>query len=228
MPENPAGGSIRPGQSPTRVGIFTDAVLAIAMTLLVIEIPRPEEADFKVGPHVSKTQAFDNLWHFLVSQHEAFYAYVLAFLIIWIVWREHHEIIDQVNRVSTSMLAWHFPLLLLAAFLPYASTVMGHYSDNPLAALLFGLVVGALLFCRSEIESRAGQDHVLRPHINLGEYHADTVVSWIVTGYWFLSLVLVWWTPWVQIPWILTSAVGYLASRIVRRSPAPQAPQAPA
>src|ERR1700689_3990504 len=143
-----------PGRTPERFGFFTDAVFAIAMTLLVIEIPRPQEADFEGGDGVTKAQAVARLWHFLVAQHSAYYAYLLAFFMLWIVWRQHHALFDQIGRVSAGMIGLHFPLLLVAAFLPYATTVLGHYPDNPLAALLLGLVVGALLACRSAIQSR--------------------------------------------------------------------------
>jgi uncharacterized membrane protein len=71
-----------PGQTPERVSFFTDAIFAIAMTLLVIEIPRPEEMKFSVGHGVSKAKAFDNLAHFLGGQWDAFYAYFLTFLIL--------------------------------------------------------------------------------------------------------------------------------------------------
>jgi hypothetical protein len=85
------------------------------------------------GDGVSKAQAFDRLWRFLAAQHSAFYAYILAFYLIWIIWRQHHKLLDQVSHVSTSMISFHFPLLLLAALLPYTATVMGHYPDNPRA-----------------------------------------------------------------------------------------------
>jgi uncharacterized membrane protein len=216
--ENRAEGLTTPGHTAERVGFFTDAVFAIAMTLLVIEIPRPEAAEFEAGDGVTKAQAFDRLWRFLAAQHNAFYAYVLAFFILWIVWRQHHVLLDEVSRLSGPMIGWHFPLLLMAAFLPYATTVMGHYPDNPLAALLLGLVVGALLVCRSAIQSLAARDDVLRPDIDVRRYRADTIVSWVVTGYWALTLALVWWTPWVEIAWFLTSAVGAAGRIIGRRS----------
>jgi uncharacterized membrane protein len=211
-----------PGHTSERVGFFTDAVFAIAMTLLVIEIPRPDEAVFEPGPGVTKAQAVARLWHFLVAQHSAYYAYLLAFFMLWIVWRQHHALFDQIGRVSAAMIGLHFPLLLLAAFLPYATTVMGHYPDNPLAALLLGLVVGALLAVRSAMQSRAARDGVLRSEVDMRRYQADAVVSWIVTAYWAATLLLVWWTPWVEIAWFLTPAVGTVA-RLAARRRAPDA-----
>jgi uncharacterized membrane protein len=50
----------------------------------------------------------------------------------------------------------------------------------------------------------------LLPKIDLRQYRANTTVSWVVAGYWTLTLALVWWTPWVEIPWFLTAAVGTL------------------
>jgi uncharacterized membrane protein len=217
MSDDPAQERTRPGHTAERFGFFTDAVFAIAMTLLVIEIPRPEAADFEAGDGVSKAEAFDRLWRFLAAQRSDFFAYVLAFYMLWIVWRQHHVLFDQVSHVSSPMIGWHFPLLLLAAFLPYATTVLGHYQDNPLAALLYGVVVGALLTCRSAVQSLASRGDVLLPYVDKRQYQITAIVSWIVTGYWALTLVLVWWTPWVAIAWFLTSAVASVVGLIVKR-----------
>jgi uncharacterized membrane protein len=155
-----------PGSSPDRIMFFTDAVFAIAMTLLVIEIPRPEASDFDPGDGVSKTEAVSRLWHFVASQGSSFLAYVLAFYILWIVWREHHKLFDQVSETSGPMIALHFPLLLLVAFLPYPTTVVGHYASNPVAAFCFTLAVGGVLLCRTLIQMRALRDNVLLPGID--------------------------------------------------------------
>jgi len=85
------------------------------------------------------------------------------------------------------MVGWHFPLLLLAAFLSYATTVMGHFHDNPMAALLLWAVVWGLLFSRSVIQTMASRDHVLLPDVDWAQYRESLVVSWIVVGSWALT-----------------------------------------
>jgi uncharacterized membrane protein len=215
MTESAGERTVQPGRTAERVGFFTDAVFAIAMTLLVIEIPRPEAADFEPGPGVSKAEAFHRLGHFLVQQGSAFYAYVLAFYLIWVVWRLHHTLFDQIRSVSTGMIGLHFPLLLLAAFLPYATTVLGHYPDNPLAALLFGLVYGLVLASRAAIQTLAGRDdEVLQPEADRPRHRISVVTAWAVVVYWALTLPFVWWAPWTQIPWFLTGLIGNLVGRI--------------
>jgi uncharacterized membrane protein len=212
-----------PGQTPERISFFTDAIFAIAMTLLVIEIARPEGARFAVGHGVSKAQAFDHLADFLGSQVDAFYAYFLTFLILWIVWRQHHRLFDQFSRVTPRMVGWHFPLLLFAAFLPYASSTYGHYADNPMAALLYGVVVAVVLFSRTAIQAEALRGGVLIEGADRDDYRAELTVSWITTGYWVLTLALVWWTPWAGIPWLFSSAVASLVRAVLRRRRLPAA-----
>jgi uncharacterized membrane protein len=206
-----------PGQTPERISFFTDAIFAIAMTLLVIDIPRPEGMNFSVGDGHTKTEAFDQLARFLGHQWDAFYAYFLTFLILWIVWRQHHRMFDQFGRVTPRMVGWHFPLLLFAAFLPYASTTYGHYADNPMAALLYGLVVAVVLFSRSAIQTEALRGDVLIDAADREDYRAEIRVSWITTGYWVLTLALVWWTPWAGIPWFFTSTIASLVRSVARR-----------
>jgi hypothetical protein len=115
------------------------------------------------------------------------------------------------------MVGWHFPLLLLAAFLPYATTVMGDFHDNPMAALLLWFVVWGLLLSRSIIQTMASRDHVLLPQVDKEHFRASLIVSWVVVGYWTLTLALVWWTPWVEIGWFLTVPVGTVGRLVVRR-----------
>ena len=217
MPEEAVAQRKPPGQTTERIGAFVDAVLAIAMTLLVIDIPRPDKADFSVGHGVSKEQAFVNLWHFLFGQRQALYAYLLAFGILWVVWRQHHTLFDQYARITTVMVQWHFPLLLFAAFLPYSTSVLGNYADNPMAALLYGVNVGVILLSRSLVERAALRGGALIPEADQDRYRRETMVSWAVVAYWVATLAFVWWAPWSEIPWFFTAAVASVARAFIHR-----------
>jgi hypothetical protein len=76
MHDKPARGLVRPRQKATRVGYFTDAVFAIDLTVLAIELPRPEGSSFVPGHGISKAQAFCRLWQFMVGQRDQYYAYL--------------------------------------------------------------------------------------------------------------------------------------------------------
>ncbi|WP_158734435.1 TMEM175 family protein [Streptomyces sp. NRRL F-2747] len=202
----------RAGQSPERLGFLTDAVLAIAMTLLVIEIPRPEGKDFDIGPGISAAQAASQLWKFLVHEAGAFYSYALAFLMLWIVWRQHHTVLDRLRYIPGLTMALHFPLLLLAGFLPFATAIMGHHPGNPLATVLFGAVVFLLMLCRSGVQSAAARTDALPD--DTSAQRIERTACWVVTCYWGLTLLIAWWTPWVQILWFLSGAVGHAFARL--------------
>jgi uncharacterized membrane protein len=201
------------GLTAERVGFFTDAVFAIAMTLLVIDIAQPEDKDTFVGDGVGKTEAAEHLLHFLYHQLASFYSYALAFFMLWILWREHHTLFDRLDRLSPRLVALHFPMLLLIGFMPYVTSINGHHSGNPAAAALFVLGFGGLLICRSALQSRALRDGLLADGVDLTAYRIDARVSWVVTGYWLATLLLCWWTPWVGIAWALTSPIAGLLTR---------------
>ncbi len=201
------------GLTVERVGFFTDAVFAIAMTLLVIDIAQPEDKDTFVGDGVGKAEAAEHLLHFLYQQLASYYAYALAFFMLWILWREHHTLFDRLDRLSPRLVGLHFPLLLLIGFMPYVTSINGHHPGNPAAAALFVLGFGALLICRSALQSRAFKDGLLTDDVDLTAYRIDARVSWIVTGYWLATLLLCWWTPWVGIAWGLTSPIASILGR---------------
>ena len=106
-------------------------------------------------------------------------------------------------------------MLLLVGFMPYVTSVNGHHPGNPAAAALFTLGFGALLICRSALQSRALREGLLKDDVDLTAYRLDAQVSWAVTAYWLATLLLCWWTPWVNgIAWTLTSPLATLLTRL--------------
>jgi uncharacterized membrane protein len=199
------------------VGQFTDGIFAIAITLLVFEIARPEGAAFGVGPAVARPQAASRLWNFLVEHDSAFYAYLLAFFVLWLAWRWHHALLERVSHVPSGMIGWHFPLLLLAAFLPYVATVLGHYFRNPLAALFFGVVVLVMLVSLAAIQIQARRDGTALSEADRAALATEIAVTWEVVAYWAAVTALVWWLPWAPFLWIAAIGVGSAGTMLGRR-----------
>ena len=95
--------------SPGRLEAFSDGVIAIAITLLSLEIRLPED--------LSLLDGLSSLW-------PGYVGFVLSFLLIGQVWLNHHAIFQRIRYVDQWVLVWNLLLLLDVAFLPFATTVL--------------------------------------------------------------------------------------------------------
>ena len=130
--------------SKSRLEAFSDGVLAIAITLLVIEIHPPEL-------HPGETLA-----HALWAQWPSYAAYLVSFLTIGVIWLNHHRVFTQVVRVDGPLLLLNLNLLLWTGLIPFPTAVVAeHLRDGGEAAhtaaalycgvlLVMGLAFGAL------------------------------------------------------------------------------------
>jgi uncharacterized membrane protein len=127
-----------------RLEAFSDGVLAIAITLLVIEIHPPEL-------HQGETLA-QALW----AQWPSYVAYLVSFLTIGVIWLNHHRVFEQVIRVDGPLLLLNLNLLLWTGLIPFPTAVVAEHLGGAGEAaqtasalysgvlLLMGLSFGAL------------------------------------------------------------------------------------
>ena len=108
-----------------RLEAFSDGVLAIIITIMVLEM--------KV-PHGSNLDALQPLLPVFIS-------YVLSFIYIGIYWNNHHRLLQAVNRVSGSALWANVHLLFWLSLVPFATAWMGenHFSRWPV--VLYGFIL---------------------------------------------------------------------------------------
>jgi uncharacterized membrane protein len=104
--------------TPRRLEAFTDGVLAIAITLLVLELRVPE------------VEAGGSLWRALGREWPSYAAYVVSFATIGIMWINHHAIFDRVIAVDRGLLGWNLLLLGVVAALPFTTAVLAAYLDD--------------------------------------------------------------------------------------------------
>ncbi|MFB8001181.1 TMEM175 family protein [Nocardia sp. NPDC056000] len=97
-----------------RVEAFSDGVFAVAITLLILEIKVPANA----GEH---------LWRELGHQWPSYAAYVVTFLVIGIMWVNHHTVFGFVERVDRVLLFLNLLLLLGVVALPWTAALVAEY-----------------------------------------------------------------------------------------------------
>jgi uncharacterized membrane protein len=137
-----------------RVVAFSDAVFAITITLLVLEIRRPTDDR--------------NLLHGLVALWPSYLAYAVTFLFIGQVWANHHVMFDHIRAADRAVLLLNTLLLMVVAFLPFATSVLAgalHSGHGQRTAIVFYAIafdVTALTFnavwqyaCRHRLLSEA-------------------------------------------------------------------------
>jgi uncharacterized membrane protein len=101
--------------SPTRLEAFSDGVIAIAITLLVLNIQVP-----KTGPNMS-------LAHALAQQWPQYVAYLVSFLTIGIIWINHHAMIRRLARVDHGVMTLNVLLLMTIGVLPFTTALAAEY-----------------------------------------------------------------------------------------------------
>jgi uncharacterized membrane protein len=107
-----------------RLTAFTDAVLAIVMTLLVIEISQPAKAT----------------WQAIWDLRQSYLAYAISFLWLAAMWNNHHHIFQLVRRVDGRVLWVNMLMLFSASLFPYTT----RFVDENFEALVAQLVYGAV------------------------------------------------------------------------------------
>jgi TMEM175 potassium channel family protein len=124
-PSDPAasGRGFGTERNPERLVFFSDAVFAIAVTLLVLEIHPPQDTR-------QLLQGLAALW-------PSYLSYAITFLLIGQVWANHHVMFDHIHSADRTVLFLNTLLLMDIAFLPFAASVLaaafrtGHGSAPP-------------------------------------------------------------------------------------------------
>jgi uncharacterized membrane protein len=100
------------GRAAERLTFFTDAVIAIAMTLLAIELPIPEGHTVKL------------FWKSVEHNDGHYAAFLISFYVIAAAWSGHHDIFRYVRRVDTRVRTLNTSWLLMIVITPFATRLL--------------------------------------------------------------------------------------------------------
>jgi uncharacterized membrane protein len=135
MEDGAAGSGLMSSQ---RVEAFSDAVFAIAATLLVLDLAVPPREGRRDG----------GLATALGHQWPAYFAYLVSFLVIGIIWVNHHTVFAKVRRVDRPVLFVNLALLLIVSALPFPTRMLAEYltagRDSHTAAAVYSVTMTAM------------------------------------------------------------------------------------
>ncbi|MDO5810583.1 MAG: TMEM175 family protein [Methanobrevibacter sp.] len=107
----------------SRLEAFYDAIIAIIVTVLVLELPQPETASIAA------------IW----ALRNSYFAYLVSFLVCTNVWQYHHVIYNHVERVDSRIIWLNIGLLLIVSIIPYLTTFTAAHPFSLLAQVLYGV-----------------------------------------------------------------------------------------
>ena len=108
-----------------RLTAFSDGVIAIIITIMVLELKVPHGAD----------------WNALGSLVPVFLSYVLSFVSVAIYWNNHHHLLHTVARVNGLILWANIHLLFWLSLTPFATGWMGENDFAPLPTAVYGVAL---------------------------------------------------------------------------------------
>ena len=142
----------------SRLETFADGVFAIAITLLVLGIRIPA--------------ASEDLAKSLAAQWPSFFAYIVSFLTIGIMWVQHHRLFTAIGRSNSTFAMINVIFLMFIAFVPYPTVVLAEHvgpdrSGWLLATFLYGgtMVVIAIMFNAIWAYAASRNGHLLRENV---------------------------------------------------------------
>ena len=104
---------------------YTDAIVAIVATIMVLQLPLPQNATF----------------HALSQEGLPFFAYLLSFAVIWVVWYNHHSLFEAVRKVNVKVYWYNGFWVFTMSLFPVATAWVGRNPNLFLPELFYLLII---------------------------------------------------------------------------------------
>lgn len=180
---------------------FSDGVIAIIVTIMVLELKVPHGASshdlLEVAPH--------------------FLSYVLSFILVAIMWLNHHFIMEKVHSTNNRLLWANNLLLFSMSLIPFATAYVGEHHTEPLPAAFFGVVMVLCGFSFTVFRYAAAARYEKREEVRV--FHVKDMVSTVL---YLLSIPLAYVSVYASFAIYVSVAVMYFLPGLIANHASPR------
>jgi len=184
-----------------RLEAFSDGVIAIILTIMVLDLKVPKESTVEA----------------MLAQWPVFIAYAMSYAIVFMLWLNHHQLFASLEKINHSMLMRNGLVLFAMSFIPFVTAYAGESKwSEPLAVSLYGLVMAAvsLGFVRLRLAAIACAQNE-RDAVN---HKVEFELGMILIAAFLAGAACAWYVPrWALIIYVLASLLRQLHRRSVNK-----------
>jgi uncharacterized membrane protein len=204
--ETTAPGIRRESTEFGRVVGFSDAIFAIAMTLLVLQI--------EVSGLPEGGGSIREMLDALADALPAIISFAVSFYVIGRYWLAHHWFFSRLERLDRRLLSQNLAYLGLIAFLPFPTALIGTYERNPIAFVVFALSMAAVSLMELVVYHHALHAGLLRLGVPAGVWRWGRLASGFPVAVFIVSIPIGFLDTTVALlSWLVLSPVGFLINR---------------
>ena len=179
-----------------RIAFFTDAVFAIAMTLLIVAIAVPSLRHAASG---------SDLLGRLDDKSSEFVAFFIGFAVLGNYWMANHRFFGYLAATSPRFVGWNLLYLAFVAWLPFPTALLGTYDRNPVAVSLFAVSAAIVSGLEATLFHIAQRDDLFRGPVPDPAYRHAMRAALVPVGSFLLSVPIAFLDTYVAIAvWALT------------------------
>jgi len=135
-----------PGLTKGRVEALSDGIFATVMTVLVLGLSVP----VITGAQPDTSTLAPNIL-----------SYVLSYLILTVMWVSHHNVFNYIVRLSRPLTWLNSLFLLTTGFIPFSTTLLGHYPANQLSVITYGINIAGVALAMQALMGYATKSKLL-------------------------------------------------------------------
>lgn len=170
------------GKELDRIVFFSDAIFAIVMTLLVLNIEVPRIPEGRVTEELPAR---------LLALWPEFLGYAISFLIVAMFWVAHHGVFRAIEAYDRGLIWLNFLFLMFVSFLPFPAALLGEYGEQRLTVVVYAAILATARLLLTAIWWHATSNRrLVGDHLDPREIRFFHLRGLVISGLFLLSIAV--------------------------------------